>query len=128
VSASLPALRSQRLDLRQSTVYGHFGAGHERSIRRRQERNRSGNLRRLADSLHRHFGTTSRTNWSICSFGNPVRANPSGVSIGPGLTAFTRIPRSANSAASERVNERRADFVAAYTEPFTKPISLAPTY
>src|SRR6266404_6139599 len=56
VSASLPALRSQRLDLGQPAVHSHFGAGHERSIRRRQERNRSGNLRRLADSLHRHFG------------------------------------------------------------------------
>src|SRR6266404_4294366 len=56
VSASLPALRSQRLDLGQPAVHSHFGAGHERSIRRRQERNRSRNLRRLADSLHRHFG------------------------------------------------------------------------
>src|SRR6267142_660865 len=55
VCASLPALRSQRLDLGQPAVHSHFGAGHERSIRRCQERNRSGNLRRLANSLHRHF-------------------------------------------------------------------------
>src|SRR5882672_3819209 len=56
VSASLPALLSLRLDLRQAAVHGHFGAGHERSIRRGQECHCASNLRRLADSLHRHFG------------------------------------------------------------------------
>src|SRR6266436_62604 len=50
-------------------------------------------------------------NSSIASFDSPVRANPSGVLIGPGLTAFTRIPRPTSSAAIERVNDRSAALV-----------------
>jgi len=62
---------------------------------------------------------------SIVSLESPVRANPAGVSIGPGLTAFTRMPRSTSSAAIDRVNERSAAFVAAYAVPFGTPISPA---
>ncbi len=64
-------------------------------------------------------------NSSIACSESPVRANPSGVLMGPGLTAFTRMPRPTNSAAIERVNDRSAAFVAAYTVPFTTPDSPA---
>ena len=39
----------------------------------------------------------------------------SGVSMGPGLTAFTRTPASANSLAATRTSDRTAALVAAYT-------------
>ena len=42
--------------------------------------------------------------------------------MGPGLTAFTRIPREINSPDRVRVSERRAAFVAPYTLVFGIPM------
>src|SRR5262245_11903684 len=47
-----------------------------------------------------------------------------GVLIGPGLTAFTRIPREASSAASERARERTAALVAERIERPGVPTAL----
>src|SRR3989441_1142426 len=59
------------------------------------------------------FATTSFTNSSTASFGSPVLPKI-GVTIGPGATVFTRMPRPANSAAAVRAKERSAAFVAEY--------------
>jgi len=45
-----------------------------------------------------------------------------GVSVNPGLTAFTRIRRSFKSVAIARANERTAAFVALYTLQFGNPL------
>jgi hypothetical protein len=55
----------------------------------------------------------SLANSSTASFGSPVLPKI-GVTIGPGATVFTRMPRSANSEAAVRAKERKAAFVAAY--------------
>jgi len=57
---------------------------------------------------------------SIASFERPVRPKI-GVSIGPGATAFTRMLRSTSALANDRVSERIAALVAAYTEPVGSP-------
>src|SRR6266852_582231 len=65
---------------------------------------------------NRFIGTFVRTllaKSSIASCGNPVLPNI-GVTIGPGATVFTRIPRSTSSAAAVLAKERNAAFVAEY--------------
>jgi hypothetical protein len=52
-------------------------------------------------------------NSSMASFGSPV-LSLIGVTIGPGATALTRMPRPASSAAVVRARERRAALVAEY--------------
>ena len=47
-----------------------------------------------------------------------------GVLIGPGLTAFTRMPRGASSAASDRTRDRTAALVAARIESPAGPTLL----
>src|SRR6266567_3294855 len=59
------------------------------------------------------LATTSFTNSSTASFGSPVLPKI-GVTIGPGATVFTRMPRPASSAAAVRAKERSAAFVAEY--------------
>src|SRR6266436_5022321 len=59
------------------------------------------------------FATISFANSSKASFGNPVLPKI-GVTIGPGATAFTRMPRPTNSAAAVLAKERSAAFVAEY--------------
>src|SRR6266446_4277708 len=125
VSASFQLCGSPRLDLPQPAVDGDLCARDEGRILRCEERHSSGDLLWLSDSLHRHHGNKALSISSIVSLESPVRANPAGVSIGPGLTAFTRMPRSTSSAAIDRVNERSAAFVAAYAVPFGTPISPA---
>ena len=62
---------------------------------------------------NRFIGTLSTTpfaNSSMASFGSPVLSKI-GVTIGPGATAFTRMPRSTSSAAAVLARERNAAFV-----------------
>ena len=54
---------------------------------------------------------------SLCQRGSPASAEATrscspGVSIGPGLTAFTRMRRACRSVVQVRANERTAAFVA----------------
>jgi hypothetical protein len=58
------------------------------------------------------------------SFGKPILSKI-GVSIGPGATALTRMPRGASSVAKVRASERIAAFVAPYTDEFRMPFVLA---
>src|ERR1700736_2148253 len=57
--------------------------------------------------------TTSSANLSTASFDSPVLPRI-GVTIGPGATAFTRMPRPASSLAAVLARERSAAFVAEY--------------
>ena len=59
------------------------------------------------------FVTISFANSSTASFGSPVLPKI-GVTMGPGATVFTRIPRPASSAAAVLARERRAALVAEY--------------
>src|SRR5947207_9859437 len=59
------------------------------------------------------FDTTSFANSSMASCGRPVLPKM-GVTIGPGATVLTRMPRSASSAAAVRAKERNAALVAEY--------------
>src|SRR5216684_4837591 len=59
------------------------------------------------------FATVSFANSSKASFDSPVLPKI-GVTIGPGATVFTRMPRPANSAAAVLARERSAAFVAEY--------------
>ena len=59
------------------------------------------------------FAMTSLANSSTASFGSPVLPKM-GVTIGPGATVFTRMPRPTSSAAAVRARERKAALVAEY--------------
>ena len=59
------------------------------------------------------FATTSFANSSMASFGSPVFPKI-GVTIGPGATVFTRMPRPTSSAAAVLARERSAALVAEY--------------
>src|SRR6266849_5138184 len=59
------------------------------------------------------FATISLANSSKASFGSPVLPKI-GVTIGPGATVLTRMPRPASSTAAVRAKERSAAFVAEY--------------
>jgi hypothetical protein len=65
---------------------------------------------------NRFMGTLSTISFaksSTASFGSPVLTKM-GVTIGPGATVFTRMPRPASSAAAVLARERRAALVAEY--------------
>jgi len=116
-----PALR-----LRQPAVHGHFGA----VMNEASADARNATAPAISDGWPIRFigtlATTSRTNWSICSFGKPVRAKPPASQSGPG-SLHLRESSLANSAAATR-DERRADFVAAYTERSPSRFRSPPTY
>ena len=59
------------------------------------------------------FAIVSVANSSTASFGSPVLSKI-GVTIGPGATVFTRMPRPTSSAAAVLARERSAAFVAEY--------------
>ena len=63
-------------------------------------------------------------NSSTACCGNPVRPKI-GVTIGPGATVFTRIPRSTSSAAAVLANDRNAALVAEYALVLGVPLAPA---
>jgi hypothetical protein len=68
---------------------------------------------RLSKPLHRHILEQFVRELIEASFGSPVLSRI-GVTIGPGATAFTRMPRPTSSAAAVLARERIAAFVAEY--------------
>src|ERR1051326_989331 len=70
-----------------------------------------------AGAPKRFIGTRASMLWanaSVASFGRPMRPKI-GVVMGPGLTAFTRIPRDNRSADKVLASERTAALAAEYT-------------
>ena len=70
------------------------------------------------------LATSSLANSSMASFGSPVLSKI-GVTMGPGATVFTRMPRPTSSAAAVRAKERSAALVAEYALAPTVPLLSA---
>jgi hypothetical protein len=98
-------------DLSVTAVYVNFHAGDVRGILRSQERHRACHFLGRPNRFIGTLETTSFANSSKASFDSPVLPKI-GVTIGPGATAFTRMPRPASSAAAVLARERSAAFVA----------------
>src|SRR5216110_971357 len=95
----LPLSRDWRSDLPHSAVHIDFHAGDVRRVFGSQERHRAGHFLRLAQPLHGHLGNDFLCEFIDGFFGSPVFPKM-GVTIGPGATVFTRIPRPTSSAAA----------------------------
>ena len=78
----------------------------------------------LTDATERDVGGEVLEQLLLAAAG--ARPTRPGVSTGPGTSVFTLMPRSANSAAQVRPNERTAALLAAYT-PNGGDASRAPT-
>jgi len=98
-------------DLSQPAVYVDLDTGDVRRILRGQNATVEGTSSGCPNRFIGTFATISFANSSMASFGSPVLSKI-GVTIGPGATVFTRMPRPASSAAAVRAKERNAALVA----------------
>src|ERR1700693_3308671 len=100
-------LVQRTLYLSQSAVDKYLDSGDETAVVRRQKHDGFRNLIAATDSPQRHHGARSRpTSDELNNSRSPS------VSIGPGLTAFTRIRRALRSVVQVRAKDRTAALVA----------------
>ena len=89
---------------------------HSRDVRcvlRRQERNHARDFFRLTKTLH-GVGFQNALRKVVDGLLWQAGSAKIGVTIGPGATVFTRIPRSTSSAAAVLANDRNAALLAEY--------------
>src|SRR5437870_9068940 len=108
-----PASRPSDSDLSHPAVYVDFHARDVRRILRSQKRHGSCHFLGLPKPLHRNLRNYFLREF-IDGFLRQSVLPKIGVTIGPGATVFTRMPRPANSAAAVLARERSAAFVAEY--------------
>ena len=76
---------------RQPPSTGIRRAGHERRVVGEQERDRGGDLRRLAEPLH-HLQALDHLPLHVGSWESAISRSTSGVAVAPGCTALQRMP------------------------------------
>ena len=99
-------------DLCHTSIDGEIHAGYVGTFIGSKEHDGSSDLLGLASAAERNLRGETFYRFSIISGGMPAFSSAA-VSIGPGLTAFTRILRSFSSMAQLRTKLRTAAFVAA---------------
>jgi hypothetical protein len=96
--------------LDSATVHEEFRAGHETALVGGEEQDRVGDVVRRADAAERD--PRHQELLDLLGLGAADRFVQPGVSIVPGLTALTRMPRPFSSVAQVRAKDRSAALVA----------------
>src|SRR5579864_3762653 len=102
------------LNLSRAAVDVELNAGDVRSLRTRKEHHGVGDVFALSKPLHGRASQDCSRQLAHGFFGH-AELPENWAAIGPGLTAFPRIPRPTSSVAATRTRERSAALLAGYT-------------